>query len=325
MPAKIISIVNLKGGVGKTTISSVIAESIASEDKWVRVGGKFSNLPRKKVLMIDLDGQANLTFASISQERIEETWRNNKTIYHYFDGINNNKAVSLAECVVKNATNISPFKGTIDLIPSVFDLFKYEEELLEFANSNHHVSISFQRNILRVGLEDLKLNYDFIIIDCPPNLSILTTNALVASDTYIVPVVPERLSLYGLELIKKRVQELKENANLYPSIEKLRFIGCVLNRVDTRRNDHLHESEKILKNPDYQAFENWIGDWKPMYVSTDFNAGIWRTFNQKYKGKKQRPTRSQILYHSGSGVTNNFIDVNHRLDNLAAEVRKRVE
>ncbi|MEW6275265.1 MAG: ParA family protein [Bacillota bacterium] len=77
---------------------------------------------------------------------------------------------------------------------------------------------------------------NYVIIDCPPNLSILTVNAILASDYYVVPVIPEELSTFGLRLIQRRIGELKE---LYPDDVKIEFAGAVLNRVDMERRSYL--------------------------------------------------------------------------------------
>jgi chromosome partitioning protein len=325
MSAKVISLVNLKGGVGKTTLAVAIGEALACMIRYFRVGNEWLTIGEKRVLMIDLDGQSNLTFATMSEQRIQQSWDNERTTYHFFRNSNSNP-IPLSDCIVEHASNIANIRGRLDVVPSSFQLFNYEEQLLEFANTNHNVDIPSIRNILRLALEQegIKERYDYIIIDCPPNLSILTSNALIASDVFLVPVIPEYLSLRGLNLITSRFNEFRDHPDLYPSINNLRFGGCILNRVDVRRSDHLNKSEDILNDSGYNTFRNWIGDWKPMYVATDFEIGQFNHFSRKYQGRKQRPVRSNLLYNSGGGFIDYYIDISSRLESLAEEVKNRV-
>ncbi|MEW6425431.1 MAG: hypothetical protein AB1523_11950 [Bacillota bacterium] len=151
----------------------------------------------------------------------------------------------------------------------------------------------------------------------------------MASDYYVVPVIPEELSTFGLRLIQRRIGELKE---LYPDDVKIEFAGAVLNRVDIRRKDHIRIAEKIMADNSYKCFDNWIGDVKPLYVVTDFKfrgeeGGLpyYERPYQKYGGSKRckNPTRSDLLYRKGDGITPDYIRIYSRIRGFVWELMNR--
>lgn len=188
---KIISIVNQKGGVGKTTTAVNLASAVG-------VAGK-------KVLLIDLDPQGNTT----SAYGIAKNTKN--TSYSLLMG-----EISASEAVVKTA-----FKN-VDVIPTTMDLAGAEIEL---------ISISSRENALKNALSSIRDNYDFIFIDCPPSLSIITINALTASDSFLVPIQCEYFALEGLSQLMASVRQVKLRYNSLIELE-----GVLLTMYDGRLN-----------------------------------------------------------------------------------------
>ena len=190
--AEIISIVNQKGGVGKTTTASNLATVLAATNK--------------KVLIIDNDPQGNTTtsFGFIKSEE-----ENN--LYDIFVG---NAAIN---DVIKK-TEIS----FLDIIPADMDLAALEVELIEFEHSRH---------LLKEKISSIVSSYDYIIIDCPPSLGLLTINALVASSSVIIPLQCEFLALEGLKHLMHTFKLVKRSLNSCLSIN-----GVLLTMYDRRNN-----------------------------------------------------------------------------------------
>jgi chromosome partitioning protein len=187
---KIIAIVNQKGGVGKTTTATNLATALAAI--------------YKKTLIIDFDPQGNAStgFGIKPEQRIE-------TIYDIL--VND---VDINDCII--ATNIP----NLHLISSTVDLSAAEIELVSFKDREF---------ILKRKFDQIDWEYDYIIIDCPPSLGILTVNALVAAESIIIPLQCEFFALEGLSHLLKTVQLIKNNLN--PDLD---IQGIVLTMHDKR-------------------------------------------------------------------------------------------
>tara|TARA_B100001057_G_scaffold479838_1_gene551965 strand:- start:4056 stop:4817 length:762 start_codon:yes stop_codon:yes gene_type:complete len=209
--SRVIAVSNQKGGVGKTTTSVNLSASLAALEK--------------KVLLIDFDPQAN-TSSSIGIDITVNT----KTIY---DLLENNCEIN--ECIYNTKLSF------LDVIPAHIDLVGIE---IEFINS------SDREYLLRNVIDKIKEKYDFIIIDCPPSLGLLTINALSAANSIIVPIQCEYLALEGLGKLLNTIKSIQKLHNSDLSIE-----GLLLTMYDTRLNlsnqvkkeVKLHFNEMVFK------------------------------------------------------------------------------
>ncbi|OGP58368.1 MAG: chromosome partitioning protein ParA [Deltaproteobacteria bacterium RBG_13_49_15] len=190
--AQIICIANQKGGVGKTTTAINLGASLAVSDK--------------KTLLIDCDPQANATTGiGINKNTIQ------KTLYH---GLVQGDRVE--DLIIE--TEIE----TLKIIPSRIELIGFEVEMMDDPE---------RETVLKRLLETIKDRFDYIILDCPPSLSLLTINAMTASDSLLIPLQCEFYALEGLGQLLGTVKRIKQSLN-----PNLRIAGILLTMFDTRTN-----------------------------------------------------------------------------------------
>ncbi|MBE7041993.1 MAG: ParA family protein [Ruminococcaceae bacterium] len=199
--AKIISVVNQKGGVGKTTTTVNLSACLEQQGK--------------KVLLIDLDPQGNATSGlGIDTEELEST------VYQVLIG-----EITMEESVVQTEF------GELYLSPSDIQLAGAEIEL---------VSMEKREFMLKNALKDAQNQYDYILIDCPPSLNLMTVNALVASDSVLIPVQCEYYALEGLSRLMQTVKSIKKQLN-----ETLEIEGILLTMYDSRTNLSMMVAEEV--------------------------------------------------------------------------------
>ena len=206
---KIISLVNQKGGVGKTTTSINLAAALA--------------VLGKRVLLVDLDPQGNAT-TGIGVNKGDIT----SSVYD----------VLIGQCDIKDAIRKTDYKNLF-LLPATINLAGVDLELI---NKSSQDSTFVKGKQLKLSMDTIKEYFNYIIIDCPPSLGLLTTNALTASDSVIIPVQCEFFALEGITQLLNTIMLAQKSLNPNLNIE-----GVLLTMLDSRTNLGLEVVEEIQK------------------------------------------------------------------------------
>ncbi len=211
---RIIAIANQKGGVGKTTTAINLSACLAEKGQ--------------KVLAIDMDPQGNMSSGlGLDKDSID------KTIYDMIIGEND------VEEVIDHGTI-----DNLDILPSNVDLSAVEIELIDVDNKEF---------IVKDAIQKIRDKYDYIIIDCPPSLSLLTINAMTTADSVLVPIQCEYYALEGLSQLIHTVELVKERLNSILEIE-----GVVFTMYDARTNLSLQVVENVKDNLQQNIYKTII-------------------------------------------------------------------
>lgn len=186
----IVSVANIKGGVGKTSVTATLASGLAEKGY--------------KVLLIDSDPQNNLTMCFLN-EQSDETL----SLYHVYS-----QEKSIDEVKIRT-------ENEIDLVPGDFSLCNADMQFLKAG----------RLKMLQKAVKKVKSDYDFMLIDTPPNLGLLSLNAFLASDYVIVPMAADSFSLKGVRLLKETLSDVTEEIG-----KQLPVAGILLTRYNSRTN-----------------------------------------------------------------------------------------
>lgn len=253
--AKIISFINFKGGVGKTAGTVNIAAELALTH-------------HKRVLVIDTDPQANSTVWLMGLERfkevVDEKNENIKqTVNTLFKSVlfRGDINYDIEKSIRHNVCNRERKRiDHLDLIPAEYDMISLE---------NYLVNAQFKEHILEKALKPILHYYDYIVIDCPPNLYTVTQNALLSSDYYIIPVVPDFLSHMGLSILTGKIKDLILGA----SLQKLKLLGIIFTLGKEGVNIYEQGTERIKETLSKLKLEKTVDSkattiepWVPYYA-----------------------------------------------------------
>lgn len=265
---EIIAIINYKGGVGKTTTTANIAAELAFNGK--------------RVLIIDTDAQASLTFSFVRPDDWDKNLKDKKTIKNWFDAVAEGKEPQpLSSLIISPESvnkRVSKNSGKLDLISSHLGLINVDLELatlLGGANlqqtKKNYIKVHGK---LRKAIQDLEsLDYDYILIDCPPNFNIVTKNAIIASEKILIPAKPDYLSTLGIDYLQrslaglvKEYNEFSDDAsdNISPAI-----LGVVFTMIQITSGEPIAAQRQFIaqtKRHGIPVFDNFFRENKTIFA-----------------------------------------------------------
>jgi chromosome partitioning protein len=235
-----ISIINLKGGVGKTTLTVAVAQMLA---------GEF----RKRVLVVDLDPQTNATVMLIDEQRWRELDDRRLTVADLFEAALRPDDVApfdLARCILSNVGGVRDVRG-VSLLPSSLRLIDLQEKLVTINPGQFYTVTPI--DVLRRAIRPLLDDYDFVLIDCPPSLGLITLNGLRISNYYIIPTIADILSTYGIPQIVRRIRLFSRSVG-----EPIEPLGIVATKYQEQMPTHRTQLQRLRDERDAPVFETTI-------------------------------------------------------------------
>ncbi len=222
---KVIAFINYKGGVGKTTTG-------------YHIGCALAKFHKKRVLLVDVDPQTNMTFLCAIFSRWETFRQKSGTLASLFDAFLKGNRLSLKTILWKTPIELAgrPIIPNLDLVPSDVELLTIDIDLASKVSASadlhelgrQHLEL---RTVLRSALDEVREEYDYILIDCPPNLYLVTQNALAASDAYVVTALPDHLSTIGLTILQRRIGRMNSDLSIMSGLAGLKVSGPTLGGI----------------------------------------------------------------------------------------------
>lgn len=250
---KVISIANHKGGVGKSTSVACIGIALS--------------MAGKKVLLIDLDAQQNLTYFFSKQELLEES---------VYDTL-----------LRKEPLPVIGVDEGLDIVPASILLARADRDMN---------AIPLRELRLKKAIENLKGKYDYILLDCPPSLGIVTTNALVASTDVYIPLTAEALPLQGLSMLKDFIEETQEELN--PS---LKLSGIFVTRFG-RKRINMDIYELLEENYPSILFETKIRENVSLAETPLLSGNVFKEFPNSSGAQDYKALTDEILRREKKSV-----------------------
>lgn len=252
--AHVISTINLKGGVGKTTITVGLAEILAGERG-------------QNVLVIDLDPQTNASVALLGETRWAALNQKGHTLHTLFaDSIEEdpaNRSFDLSSTLQHNASPTEEAKRRLHLLPSSLDLIDVQDRLASMPSGRFYSNNP--TDLLNRATRGIIDEYDWVLIDCPPNLGIITLNGLRISEGFIIPTIPDFMSTYGVPQILKRVGAFADEVG-----QNIEPFGIVVSKYRAQATEHRNHVDALRRTAGYpQVFQTLIPETNELSAAAE--------------------------------------------------------
>lgn len=263
----ITSVINLKGGVGKTTLTVALAHYLAQEH-------------RRRVLVVDLDPQTNATVSLIPEHDWKARDARGQTLYGLFrDLLDGTRRFDPRQAIVANVSNVGGGIYGLDLLPCSIRLISIQDDVTRLAQPG--LSLSTPVTALRERLGEALTAYDHVLMDCPPALGVITQSGLLLSDYFLVPVVPDILSLQGVLPVLDLIATFGQKAG-----RAIAPLGTVVSKYNGRSPLHtriLEELRRGSRGGVYPPlFDTVVPELGPIAEAADVYAQV-RTLRHKYR------------------------------------------
>lgn len=262
--AQVISTINLKGGVGKSTTTVALAEFLSAE---------FG----KRVLVIDLDPQTNATVMLIGEDEWRARNEAGQTLAQLFkDALiedADERTFDISEALIQGVSNVKDVRR-VDLLPSSIDLIDVQDRLASMPSGRFYTNNPTE--VLRKATKPILDEYDYVLIDCPPNLGIITLNGLRISEGYIIPTIPDVLSTYGIPQIISRVASFAQSIT-----EEIPPLGIVISKYRDQATVHRNTLARLRDKDDPHVFNTVIAENNQIAGSAE-PTSKYSTLRQKY-------------------------------------------
>jgi chromosome partitioning protein len=305
MPAEVISMINWKGGVGKSTLSLHLGVGLMRRQLVPK---------RPKVLLIDLDPQCNLSYLALGVSKyIDDVYNKGQlTLKNIFDNYFEGKSFSTTDAIIKQPirANSKEIWLDVDILPSHSDLVLVDMRLARERKSgtSHQEETKFELDkvsIIYNAIKQVEDDYDYIILDCPPNINLVTQNSFFASQHYLIPAIPDFLSTVGISMIKTEMIKLNNNFKRMIDYSEVKIdyfdatlLGIIFNMVDEYgdgpKSTHHDTIENVKRQHDDMVFDNYITNGDGIAVAADNNMTVY-SYDSLPKSKKNAKKQSDYL------------------------------
>ena len=266
MPARLISVINMKGGVGKSTTTCSLAETLALHQ-------------RRRVLVIDLDPQTNASIMLAGPDKWNAMRENERTLDFYFESYMAQQRPKPFKQLLEHKVTDLKGKPDVSLCASAPEFRIVERDLIEnFVKKGYHID-AIQKWICERfanGLKTVINDFDYILIDCPPGISLFAEAALIAADAILVPTIPDYVSRLGLITFRKRALRLINERRGGPS-----QLYVVATKYDDTFSLHRSEAALLKDNLGEAMFDTRIHQHVDIAKAAEWAEPV-RTFDQKY-------------------------------------------
>ena len=278
----VVSMINWKGGVGKTSLTLHLAAGLA-------------NNHAKRVLLIDLDAQCNLSFLSVGLSGyIDHTYtKKGPTLKTVFDAYFDRKQINLKDMVLEKKVRSRADRvfTRVGIILSHQELTLLDMKLAREKRSgkDHREETRFEiekLSVIKNIIDAVADDYDYVLLDCPPNVNLVTQNAFFASDYYVVPAIPDFLSTVGISQITKYMGQFNQDyrsmwayAGLPGTYVETKFGGIIFNMVDEYGGGPKDGHRQIMTSTAAQLgpsaiFDNYVTDGDGMSAAAQVNLPV---------------------------------------------------
>lgn len=269
-----IAFINLKGGVAKTTTAVATAQILAGEK-------------RKRVLFIDLDPQTNATVMLIGDTRWKTLNDAGHTIAQLFrDALDpNNRRFDLESALQEHVGAVADVRR-LSLLPGSLDLIRIQDDIVTMPTGRYrsHTPV----DILHRAIRDHLSEYDFVLIDCPPSLGLITLNGLRFADGYVIPTVPDVLSTYGIPQIVERVGDFAQEIG-----EPIEAYGILATKYQGNSTVHETQMRLLRRQQDAPVFDTIIRQTNELSAAAEFKQVS--TLRQKWGYREGFPAYSRFV------------------------------